>query len=78
MKKTLAEFYDMLNKHDWYYPFSDNITVYTVGRRYEQFLADMASTDPEYTRLYVAFEDHYFSGPAFGAAKIDKPIKPRE
>lgn len=68
----------MLLKHDWYYPFSDDPTVWTHGCRKERDLADMASTNPEFKELYIAFEDHYFSGPAFGSARIDKPARPKD
>lgn len=76
MSITISQFYDMLAKHDWYYPFSDDITAYIKGFNRERALSDIASTSPELKNLYVAFEDHYFSGPAFSTARIDKPARP--
>lgn len=73
---TLEHFYNMLLKHDWYYPFSDDITAFTNGHRQAKVLADIASLSIDHAALYSAFEDHFFSGPAFGTARIERPKRP--
>lgn len=75
---TLEAFYDMLNKHDWYYHFSDSPTVYTNGYNASKVLSDIASLSKEHLELYQAFEDHYFTGAPFGSAKIEKPKRPKK
>lgn len=75
---SLREFYYMLEKHDWYHPFSDSSMVQFNGFINERKLSQIASTSKEHSELYIAFEDHFYSGKQFGCAKIDKPKFPEE
>lgn len=73
---TLAQYYDLLNKHDWYYEFSDDPTVHINGLRSSRIVASGATLSDAHKKLYLAFENYHFSGEAFGTEREAKPKKP--
>lgn len=73
---SLQEFYDQLNRHDWYFDFSDDICVCRKGREETARLTGIANQSPEHKALMDAFRDHYFSGESWGTEKKPKPERP--
>ena len=76
-KLTLAEYYDKLDKHDWFYDFSDDRNVRALGQKNDDEIKKIADTHGDkYLALYVDFKLHYFSGDSFNSLKAPKPKKP--
>jgi hypothetical protein len=73
---SLLEFYEMLERHDWYYPFSDDGRVYNNGKRAEDTLHKIASQSSEHKELFDAFEKHFFTGEPWNNERAPKPEKP--
>lgn len=72
----LSQYYEMLEKHDWYYSFSDSLKVFEKGREEAIKLNEIALNSPNHAKLYGAFFQHYASGPGFNCPKLPKPEKP--
>lgn len=51
---TLREYKKRLDKHDWYYPMSDDPRWYDAGLTEENELRKLAQTKPSFAK---AFED---------------------
>jgi len=49
---TLAEFYDALERHDWWYCMSDDHSVYNRGAVAEGKLKVIAKKSPEHQTLF--------------------------
>lgn len=66
-ENEMRELDSMLSKHDWYYAFSDDNSVYkrgeAAGKEIAKKLAEINHKDAN--RLYKAYLDIYFS-PARG------------
>lgn len=74
---TLDEYYDILDKHDWFYEFSDDSRVYGRGVKAKQDLLNTANQHgQEYKNLYDAFKKYHFSGKPWGTEEAPKPEKP--
>lgn len=71
---TIADFFSSLEKHDWYTSFSDSSEVNKRGEIEFHKLDAIASKHPEFTRLLKAFNDHHFTGEAWGNEKQPKPL----
>jgi hypothetical protein len=70
---TLAEFWDMLARHDWAYEMSDDHRHYTAGRESSERIRVVMrnADDPEpYKELHKAFSDW-----GWGRTK-EKPVRP--
>lgn len=74
---TLQDFYDQLQRHDWFYSFSDDHGVWCAGERDSARLAAIAKESPEHTKLMREFAEHHFSGAAFEKPKAAKPERPK-
>lgn len=76
---TLTEYYDKLEKHDWFYDFSDDRNVRMKGQDDDREIKQIADTHGDkYLALYQCFHLHYFSGDSFNSPKAPKPEKPEE
>lgn len=72
----LGEYYDELEKHDWFYDYSDDHSVWRRGQAARNKLSSIASQSPEHKALWDGFNKHVFSGPNWGTEKAPKPEKP--
>jgi hypothetical protein len=76
-KPTLAQFWEQLNKHDWYHMYSDDGRVDRMGAADYDRLAKLAEeSGPEYVQLMKEFGDHMFTGKPWNTEQKPKPKKP--
>jgi hypothetical protein len=68
---TLQEFYDRLERHDWYYEFSDDFNVWKRGDEEGDKLRRISYLSPAHKKLYDQFVSYKFESDP-------KPIKPSE
>lgn len=73
---TLAKYYDLLDKHDWYYEYSDDNSVWRQGLSYSNMLIRISNEKPEYKEMYLAFKAHHYSGKPWPTEQSPKPNKP--
>jgi hypothetical protein len=73
---SLAEFYDVLERHDWYYAMSDDHAVWTAGTLVANALAEEAKESREKAQLLIDWTRHMFSGEPWGTEKKPKPERP--
>lgn len=73
---SLKEFYEMLEKHDWYYAWSDDVRVYDRGMLSYGRLAKVAEQSDKHRELLKAYADHMFSGKPWNTVQTPKPEKP--
>ena len=77
---ALQEFYDELERHDWFYFYSDDRRAYSAGQSNETKLSNKSTTNPEFRKLYVAYKDWKNSNGAVlkparpGGPKPEKPL----
>jgi hypothetical protein len=75
---SLHDYWNMLNRHDWYYQYSDDNRVYRAGSRAESDLRLIARQSQEHQALYDGFHRHKFTGPVLdGQDRAPKPPQPR-
>lgn len=74
--ESLRNYYDRLDRADWYYDWSDDIRVYRSGEAAFEKLKAEAATDPQKTILYDGFHAHMFSGKSWNTEKQPKPARP--
>ena len=55
---TLQQFYDALNRHDWFYMYSDDGYVSRRGAENMKRLSQIAQESAELNSLFLAFVDH--------------------
>ena len=75
---TSAEFWDDLNKHDWFHGYSDDRRARNEGESNEKRLLFIAREDKTLLDLFDKFHAHHFSGEAFGTFKTLKPNRPKD
>ncbi|HFT8010306.1 TPA: type IV secretion system DNA-binding domain-containing protein [Burkholderia cenocepacia] len=74
---TIEQYYDELNRHDWYCGFSDDYSVQSRGEENYVRLLEIANQHgADYLGLIGAFQKHYFSGEPWNTPKHDKPARP--
>jgi hypothetical protein len=74
---SLIEFYDNLNKFDWFFAFSDDHRVYTAGiKRRAELLSIARKNGTKYEEMFKAFSNHHFSGKPWNTEKQPKPERP--
>lgn len=73
---TINEYYQKLELADWHYQMSDDSNTYYRGRQEQAELIKAAENNPEFKKLYKAFFEYHFSGPAFGNERAPYPNKP--
>lgn len=50
-----SEFYNLLERHDWYYDFSDDRSVYARGKKTRDQIMELKRHDPELQRIYQEY-----------------------
>jgi hypothetical protein len=74
---TLADYWDQLHAHDWYYAMSDDHGVWLAGERAINKLRALAKIGgSDWETLLTAFSKHYFSGPPWGTEQVSLPERP--
>jgi hypothetical protein len=77
MSYTLQEYWDMLDRHDWYYAFSDDMKVYGHGSKESHKILTIAEAGgEEYLEMLGQFQKHFFSGQPWDTEKAPKPERP--
>ncbi len=76
LKSPLAALYEELERHDWFYHFSDDHRVWTAGSAKENALTAKAKTIPGGLSLLDEYGKHVFSGQPWNTPKAPKPEKP--
>lgn len=66
---TKADFYDMLEKHDWTYDFSDDRNAWLRGQKSYENICAILELHPEYRGLYDEYHRHKFF-------QTEKPTRP--
>ena len=59
---NLKDYYDMLEKHDWYYSYSDDHKVWMRGNKAQDLLEELAEESEEFKDLYENYMAHVFNG----------------
>ena len=67
------DFYDLLEKHDWFYCWSDDHRVYTAGEASRKNLEMVARGDQVKLNLLREYSAHMFSGKAWKTVQAPKP-----
>ncbi len=73
---TLKEFYDKLEKHDWWYCMSDDGKVYERGSQNFEKLKKIANESTEHMTLYMQYSNYVDS--LVNGPKLPKPERPVE
>lgn len=73
MKSELQLYFERCKIFDWYYEFSDDGSVYNRGRDTKMKLLSEADGDPIKMKIFMAWQNHMFSGSSFGTEKIPEP-----
>ncbi|MFH5255235.1 hypothetical protein ACGTRS_28795 [Burkholderia semiarida] len=74
---TIEQYYDELNRHDWYSGYSDDYSVEKQGEENYTRLLEIANQHgADYQALIGAFQKHYFSGKPWNTPQHDKPTRP--
>lgn len=74
---TIEQYYDELNRHDWYSGYSDNYSVEKRGEENYTRLLEIANQHgADYLALIGAFRKHHFSGEPWNTPQYDKPARP--
>lgn len=73
---TLQAFYDRLERHDWYYDWSDDNSVWRRGRAEATALKAISQQSPEHMALFTAYSVHKFTGKPWGNEQQPKPGRP--
>lgn len=77
MGLTLKEYYDQLEKHDWYWMYSDDSNFYRAGLLETDKLLKIANEQgSDYQKLFEEFNSYIFSGEAFATKQKPKPVRP--
>ena len=66
---TLADYYDRLDRHDWFYHYTDDHRVWTQGADEADKLWALGRQSPAHAELYAEFLRHHSKG-------APKPVKP--
>lgn len=75
---TNIEFFNLLDRHDWYACYSDSPEVMKQHDEESARIQGIlnAANDAEFNQLYNGFRSHYFSGESWGNAQQPKPVAP--
>ena len=55
-----SEFFKLLEKHDWFYQYSDDHRAWTKGSDESRRLQSIIQEDDLFTRMYLAYSDYMF------------------
>lgn len=75
---TLLQFYELLSKHDWYYDWSDDRSIWARGKSSLVLIQGIAAQSQEHLALFNGFKKHYFTGRPWNNEQAPKPEKPKE
>ena len=76
---TLTEFYDQLEKFDWYYANSDDHSVWRRGEtRWQEIVQTAKDNGPEFLNLLHEYGKHMYSGKTWDTEQAPKPARPRK
>lgn len=67
-----AEFFKLLENHDWYYQYADDHRAWTRGSEQSKRLQAIIQEDSLLTRMYLAYSDYVFK-PLDEREKIERP-----
>lgn len=67
----LAEFYDLLVAHDWWWEYADNHSDYQAGKAAEEGISLVKDGSIVHERLYSDYRNY-----AFGTPRCKKPERP--
>jgi hypothetical protein len=71
---SIEEYYHMLERHDWFYNYSDDHRVWKAGAAAtERLIAIANQKGGRYQSMYSAYKAHIFSGEQWGTEKQAKP-----
>ena len=73
---NIQEYYDLLDEHDWFYQFSDDMRVYNAGNVAQKKIQHLSETSTVHRDLYLSFQGYIFSGPSYKTAHLTKPVRP--
>jgi hypothetical protein len=71
---SLTEFDAMLKRHDWYYQYSDDYSVYRSGKSEQDRLVGIARNSPEHQELMTAWGKFHFTGDPWKTPKFTKEM----
>jgi len=72
---SLEAFWNVLCRHDWYFEFSDDFSVWKRGAAAESQVKTIASQSDKHQQLFEAFHNYNFGGASFGTNRPDEPQK---
>lgn len=58
----LADFHEQCRRHDWFYEYSDDHSVFERGHGEREALRAIARQSPAHDHLYRQWVDHVFQG----------------
>lgn len=61
---SLADFHEQCRRHDWFYEYSDDHSVFERGLGERNALRDIARQSAPHDQLYRQWVDHVFQGAA--------------
>lgn len=62
MDNQLKNLWDLLEKHDWYYTYSDDHRYYVKGSKERKVLQSMVQENERLMKLYKDYADYVFNG----------------
>lgn len=75
MSVKLTEYYDMLDKHDWFFDFSDDNERWRSGLTTEEKLREIATQSAAHSTLFAKFEKYKHADPF--DSSVPKPKRPQ-
>lgn len=73
----IEEYFDALEKHDWFFSYSDDRNVSAQGAKEEARLSAIAQVQGgDFLKLMRAFRAYHFSGQAWNKPQAPKPLRP--
>lgn len=76
MNTPLKDYWDMLNRHDWYWHMADGIRETREGKAKEAELLKISEESIEHKKMYVSFEAFNFTGDPWNSERTIKPERP--
>jgi hypothetical protein len=77
-KVSLKDFYEMLEKHDWYHLMSDDGRVDRMGAANYERIKIIATQSPEHQALFDQYEKHMWTGKPWNTEQAPLPEEPKD
>ena len=74
VSSNLADYYMQLDRHDWYFAFSDSPECYKLGCAKLAVLQILSKKSDAHLALFKAFSRHYSTGEPWGNVQEPKPV----